>query len=107
MNSSKNKKAAKNTAISLTAKKYTLDRVTKIIGISADDCIEFLTLRHYIYESESKYIATSMSKMCINDKEGNLFITQEGLDRLRNAFYISPEALKKAQKIIEVIKLLE
>lgn len=101
-----NKKAVECTAIHPTAKKYTLDRVTKIIGISADDCIGFLTLRHYIYESESKYVATSLSNMCINDKEGNLFITQEGLDRLRNVFYVSPEVKEKAQKIVEFIKLL-
>lgn len=104
-----NKKAAKNTAISLTAKKYTLACASSIIGISADDCITFLILRHYIQETDSGYMATALgfaANVCVNNEGMIAFLTQEGLDRLRNAFYVSPEVKEKAQKIVEFIKLL-
>lgn len=104
-----NKKAAKNTAISLTAKKYTLACASSIIGISADDCITFLTLRHYIQETDSGYMATALgfaANVCVNNEDMIAFLTQEGLERLKNAFYIPSELVSEGQKVIDAINLL-
>ena len=84
-----NKKAAECIAVHSTAKKYSLDCVSKIIGISTDDCIGFLTVRHYIQKNKNVYNATGMGVefgYCVNDKNHNVFLTQKGFDKISSIF---------------------
>ena len=99
-----NKKAIRNTAIFPMARKYTLDHTSKIIGISADDCIAFLTLRHYIQKNETGYNATAMGIQfgyCVNDKNNNAILTQKGFDKVSGAFKAWNESVLEGQKLIE------
>lgn len=84
-----NKKAAECTAIHPTAKKYTLDRVTKIIGISTDDFTEFYLLRQYIRKEPYGYSATELGikKGCfVNDNNYNALVTEKGINRIAKIF---------------------
>ena len=99
-----NKKAAECTAIHPTAKKYTLACASKIIGISADDCIAFLTLRHYIQKNKTGYNATVMGIQfgyCVNDKNYNAILTQKGIDKVSGAFKAWNESVLEGKKLIE------
>lgn len=99
-----NKKAAECTAIHPTAKKYNLCESAKIIGISADDCIAFLIIRHYIQKNETGYNATAMGIQfgyCVNDKNNNAIFTQKGIDKVSGAFKAWNESVLEGQKLIE------
>lgn len=103
-----NKKAAECTAIHPTAKKYTLDCASKIIGISTDDCIGFLTLRHYIQKNKTGYNATAMGIQfgyCVNDKNYNAILTQKGFDKVSGAFKAWNESVLEGKKLIEKYRI--
>lgn len=99
-----NKKAAEIAPTIPTAKKYTLDCASKIIGISTDDCIAFLTLRHYIQKNKTGYNATVMGIQfgyCVNDKNNNAILTQKGYDKVSSAFKAWNESVLEGRKLIE------
>ncbi len=84
-----NKKAAKNTAISLTAKKYTLNRAYKIIGISYDDFIGYLLIRKYIKAEKYGYSATAMGVeygYCVNSWRRRAMLTTKGICKVASVF---------------------
>lgn len=99
-----NKKAVANVGALTTAKKYSLDCASKIIGISTDDCIGFLTIRHYIQKNKTGYNATGMGVefgYCVNDKNNNAILTQKGFDKISGAFENWNKASKETnEKII-------
>lgn len=84
-----NKKAAKNTAIFLTAKKHNLKRASKIIGISYDDFIGYLLIRKYIKAEKYGYYATAMGieyGYCVNSWRRRAMITTKGISKVASAF---------------------
>lgn len=103
-----NKKAAANVGALTTAKKYNLCESAKIIGISADDCIAFLTLRHYIQKNKTGYNATAMGIQfgyCVNDKNYNAILTQKGIDKVSGAFKAWNESVLEGKKLIEKYRI--
>lgn len=84
-----NKKAVKNTAIFLTAKKYTLNRAYKIIGISYDDCIEYLLIRKYIKAEKYGYSATAQGVdlgYVVNSRKRRALLTTKGISKVASAY---------------------
>lgn len=84
-----NKKATKNTAILLVAKKHNLKRASKIIGISYEDITEFLLIKKYIRPEIYGYSATALgidSGCCINTWRRRAMITTKGISKVASAF---------------------
>ena len=84
-----NKKAAKNTAISLTAKKHNLKRASKIIGISYEDITAFLLIKKYIRPEKYGYSATALgidSGCCVNTWRRRAILTIKGISKIASAF---------------------
>lgn len=84
-----NKKAAKNTAIFLAAKKYTLNRAYKIIGISYDDFIGYLLIRKYIKAEKYGYSATAQGVefgYVVNSRKRRALLTTKGISKVASAF---------------------
>lgn len=100
-----NKKAIRNTAIFPMAKVtnlvglvkskitkksglFNLNYAAKIIGISADDCKDFLELRQYIKKELFGYSATGMGVEFgyVINVQHEAFLTTKGLERVASAF---------------------
>ena len=84
-----NKKATKNTAIFLVAKKHNLKRASKIIGISYDDCIGYLLTRKYIKAEVYGYSATAQGVdlgYVVNSRRRRALLTKKGVSKVASVF---------------------
>lgn len=84
-------------------KAYNLNKAAKRIGISTEDCIDYLKVRHYIHADTKGYRATAMGVQYgyVVNINKQACLTTEGISKVASAFIAWDNAVEEGKQLIE------